>query len=693
MSCLKKDLFAQITILICLLAFFLFIQPAAAQSLANTYTVNTTVDTYDGNCDSNCSLRDAIAVANATGGGPHTVIIPAGTYQLTRAGIGENNSQLGDLDLWNSPMIIQGAGSGLTTINGGALDAIFEINGQAITMSGLTLRNGIGAIRMYNGANLTISDSIIRNNTNTTHGGGITSTSVSDVLTLNNVTIQSNNVSANTLDGAGIYALGTLNINNSTIFLNGATALQNGGGIFSNGTLTMVGGTVNSNGITNTKYGSGIYMYQGTLDGVTISNNGGANSQSGGGVYLAGFATLQNVTITGNRAELSGFGTGGGIYAINGMTLTNSTVNNNIARNGGGGIYTVYGTYTLSYLTIDGNSTVAYGGGINARNGDFTLTFSNILNNSVTGTNNNTNGGGGVYLGNDAYFEIRNSLFYNNSVSQGSFNSGGGAIYIGDAATGELTNLTLSNNNALATAQGAGIYFYSSAPTAITNLTIDFNYAATSGNAGMLYKNAGATGTLTVQNTLFGSNQNTTVSCIGTFTSLGNNLDTKFSCGPAVASDQQNQLITLLSLDNNGGPTLTKRPTSSNIIDHGSNIGCPATDQRGAIRPGSGVCDIGAYEKVLASSSTLTASKSGNSYFLNWMINSPGCLHEIHRSTDPYTGFASWVTNLNVTTYNITGNTGFPGTNYYYKIFVNCITTSTNSNKVGEFDFAIVPGT
>ena len=57
---------------------------------------------------------------------------------------------------------------------------------------------------------------------------------------------------------------------------------------------------------------------------------------------------------------------------------------------------------------------------------------------------------------------------------------------------------------------------------------------------------------------------------------------------------------------NNGGPTFTSALLpGSPAIDTGSNLGCPATDQRGIRRPingdavGPATCDLGAYEALV----------------------------------------------------------------------------------------------
>lgn len=51
-------------------------------------------------------------------------------------------------------------------------------------------------------------------------------------------------------------------------------------------------------------------------------------------------------------------------------------------------------------------------------------------------------------------------------------------------------------------------------------------------------------------------------------------------------------------LKNNGGPTKTRAlSNNSPAIDVAPLLGCPATDQRGTLRPQGPLCDIGAFEK------------------------------------------------------------------------------------------------
>src|SRR5205085_1538603 len=74
--------------------------------------------------------------------GADTILLPAGTFTLTRAGAGEDAAATGDLDITDA-LTIQGAGSGQTIIDVGALDRVFQIAASVpVSISGVTIRNG-----------------------------------------------------------------------------------------------------------------------------------------------------------------------------------------------------------------------------------------------------------------------------------------------------------------------------------------------------------------------------------------------------------------------------------------------------------------------------------------------------------------------------------------------------------------------
>jgi hypothetical protein len=79
--------------------------------------------------------------------------------------------------------------------------------------------------------------------------------------------------------------------------------------------------------------------------------------------------------------------------------------------------------------------------------------------------------------------------------------------------------------------------------------------------------------------------------------SRGSNLANDGSCFLTSPGDLPNRDPKLGALTANGGPTFTQAPRpGSPLIDHGTNAGCPTTDQRGVTRPQGPRCDIGAVE-------------------------------------------------------------------------------------------------
>ena len=87
-----------------------------------------------------CSLRGAVINANANPG--TTINVPAGTYQLTIAGSGEQFAATGDLDIRASGTSIIGAGAATTIIQQTTNDRVLDINpgtlvaGFAFNLSG-----------------------------------------------------------------------------------------------------------------------------------------------------------------------------------------------------------------------------------------------------------------------------------------------------------------------------------------------------------------------------------------------------------------------------------------------------------------------------------------------------------------------------------------------------------------------------
>ncbi|MBE7552685.1 MAG: CSLREA domain-containing protein [Anaerolineales bacterium] len=295
---------------------------------AATITVNTTADEV--NNDGDCSLREAIRAANlnqvvdacpaGSPTGTDTIILPAGSYELTLAGLNENDALTGDLDL-KSSLSIAGAGRANTTIDANGLDRVFHIAGISITVqiSGVTLMGGnpgpleLGGGIWLVGGTLTLIDTRITNNT-ARQGGGLL---VEADGASNGVTILNSRITNNTAQtGGGLYLTqNSATLINSFVSANtasGSITGSSGGGLrsASEGVLTLINSTVSGNKAD--VHGGGIHTDNEThLYSVTIANNtGSVNSGSGGdggGVSVSsnGTLTLRNSLIA-NNAENGG---------------------------------------------------------------------------------------------------------------------------------------------------------------------------------------------------------------------------------------------------------------------------------------------------------------------------------------------------------------------------------------------------
>src|SRR5262252_1472863 len=111
---------------------------------AADFIVTKTIDTNDGTCDADCSLREAIIAANANPGA-HVVLGSNLTYTLTigpRDPDGAIVPGSGDLDI-TADMTIDGNGS---TIDGGGIDRVLDIQGNiTVTLNNVTIQHGSAA--------------------------------------------------------------------------------------------------------------------------------------------------------------------------------------------------------------------------------------------------------------------------------------------------------------------------------------------------------------------------------------------------------------------------------------------------------------------------------------------------------------------------------------------------------------------
>jgi hypothetical protein len=320
----------------------------------------------------------------------------------------------------------------------------------------------------------------------------------------------------------------------------------------------------------------------------------GANTQKGGAIDFTGRnLVLSEVDISDNTNSSASHG-GGGVYFSGGrLTVTDSIFKNNtVTQTSGsfmdGGAIEVYdGLTTVSNSIFESNSTAAGKGGAIMAANTITITNSSFKLNT-TGTN-----GGAVYFQSrgvvkKSYFEANKCNFFGN----------GGALNFSFSSIGnEIENNTFYNNEALGFfGNGGAVYLTSFSTAKIVNNTFVGN-KATGGYAGAI----GLDSNLTIAemtNNVFSTNTPRACSSIGTFTSLGGNLDSANTCSLNLASDLINTdpVFASASPTNNGGFSPTFDFTiASPLFDGGVALGCPAEDQRSLPRD-DGYCDRGAFE-------------------------------------------------------------------------------------------------
>ena len=335
------------------------------------YVVNTTNDVDDGACTvGHCSLREAIAAANADGTNSTIAFANGltGAINLT-----------GALEVLRTDMALNGPGATNLTVrrDTGGQYRIFTVASNAVvTISSLRLVDGYveleGGGGVLNFGTLNMRDSHVSGN-RAYDGGGIHN--FSGTLTLSNVFVSGNSIShdgygggiynngatvhvfdsiisgnssGNDIsDGGGIYnplSAGIVTVTRTLISANAAFAGV-GGGIYNAGQLTISSSTVFGNLAIA---GGGILNEGGTLQisSSTIANNN-AYDDDGGGLWNSGSMTLLNCTVSGNSSDF----TGGGIFAAGTVHIMSSTVAANLAFDGGG----IFGNATIQNTIVAAN--------------------------------------------------------------------------------------------------------------------------------------------------------------------------------------------------------------------------------------------------------------------------------------------------------------------------------------------------
>jgi uncharacterized repeat protein (TIGR01451 family)/CSLREA domain-containing protein len=369
-----------------MLLLFLLILAASlvSSAAAATFTVTKTADTAGGTCDSDCSLREAIAAANAAPG-PDTVIVPAGTYVLS----------LGMLTISDDLTLI-GAGETSTVIDGNGTDRVFHVDASPLVqISDLTIQNGYA--------------------TSSSNGGGIEN---AGTLTLANVTV-ANNKAVLFGAGGGIFNSGFLILTHVVVNNNSSSW---GSGIGNDGTLILIDSSVTNNTATGSVgSGGGIWNRSGTVT-LTYTTVSGNSALVGGGISNSNILTIRSSTISGNNAS---FTVGGGASNDGVLDVTNSTISGNTAKTSGGGIYN-HQLLGLWNVTLANNTATTGSGGA-------------LYNNNASPTEI-----GGTLFANNTAASLGRNCFISSwgDITDDGYNLVDGQNDCGFSATGDLINAT-----------------------------------------------------------------------------------------------------------------------------------------------------------------------------------------------------------------------------------------------------------
>ena len=266
------------------------------------YTVTKVQDTNDGTCNSDCSLREAIAAA----GEGDLIRFAAPPFDRSQA-ITRGGSAL---EISKS-VTIEGPGAARLSISGNDASSVFSIpSGPAVTLQGMTIRDG-----------------------NADVGGGIVS---AGQLTLQGVAVAGNRATGSGR-GGGVYQTGDGNFVGCTFSDNVGLA---GGAIFfaqPAKSLRVANSTISGN---RAHFGGGIDVLSNNASAVqldlidsTLADNAVPPGGGGGGVYAStsggagesALITLRNSIVANNAVSNLVADEGGGPISVEslGFNLTN----------------------------------------------------------------------------------------------------------------------------------------------------------------------------------------------------------------------------------------------------------------------------------------------------------------------------------------------------------------------------------
>lgn len=344
-----------------------------------------------------CSAAALINSMNSASSGQTLSLASGCVYRLTAG-----------LPVVSEDLVITGNGATLerSLLPGTPAFTILEVDVGTVAISGLSFRNGRGAIAVNDIGNVTVEGGTFVGNT-AAEGGAIDDNSALAGLAVNDATFIRNTA----VYGGAIFDFSSVGatITDSAFFGNRAV---DGGAIFADPDVdTFISGVViHGNSATA---GGGIYNVTSVV--VTSSQISGNRAvRQGGGLYNAG-TEPGTAEVTGTVFLRNTARDGAGIYNDDGIvSIADSAMSGNQASASGGGIYNIgdhrgqVGSVTLTASEIIRNDAGAHGGGIYNNAGQVAAAATRIIRNTAAGGGGiGDNGTATVTLTNSAVLENR----------------------------------------------------------------------------------------------------------------------------------------------------------------------------------------------------------------------------------------------------------------------------------------------
>ena len=265
---------------------FALLLSAAPLALADELLISKTLDSDDGVCNVDCSLREALNFANAQPG-PHHIVLPPGTYTLPASpAFTEGLPITGDVT-------IIGSGQDTTILDGAQRSRLFTVSESG--------RLKLARLSLVNGSSPTPGGAILNHGQTLLIQVGLRDNRVQVPATAPEGDLSQGGALAN----FGDMAMQGVRFENNGVYAWNRSPAARGGAIFNAARLIVRDGAFLAN----------------------MATSAGAEEGWGGALYNLGVADIARSAFIGNEVKVWGFGAA--ILNLGVLQLSNSTLSAN----------------------------------------------------------------------------------------------------------------------------------------------------------------------------------------------------------------------------------------------------------------------------------------------------------------------------------------------------------------------------